>query len=92
VNEAAQEVSKDGAQKLKATSPKKTGKYATSWKVKKVGTKWVTYNTRYRLTHLLEKGHAKVNGGRVPAKVHIAPVEQDMIEEFTRKTEEAIRG
>lgn len=92
VEEAAKEVSEEGVQKLKETSPKKSGKYAQSWRLKKVGTKWVTYNTRYQLTHLLEKGHAKVNGGRVPGKPHIAPVEQDMVEEYTRKVEEAIRG
>lgn len=92
VDEAAKEVSEAGIQKLESTSPKDTGKYAKSWRLKKVGTKWVTYNKLYRLTHLLEKGHAKVNGGRVPARVHIAPVEQDMISEYRQKVEEAIRG
>ena len=92
VDAAGKEVSENGIQKLESTSHKDTGKYAKGWRLKKVGTKWVTYNKIYRLTHLLEKGHAKVNGGRVEAKVHIAPVEQDMIEEFTRKVEDAIRG
>ncbi|KGR74896.1 hypothetical protein [Ureibacillus sinduriensis] len=92
VNEAGKEVSEYGVRRLKVESPKKTGKYAQGWRLKKVGTKWVTYNKLYRLTHLLEKGHAKVNGGRVAARVHIAPVEHKMIEEYTQKVEEAIRG
>ena len=92
IDDAGKEVSENGIQKLESTSPKDTGKYSKGWRLKKVGTKWVTYNKIYRLTHLLEKGHAKVNGGRVPAKVHIAPVEQDMITEYRRKVEEAIRG
>lgn len=95
VDEAGKEVSEHGVQKLKETSPKrkvKGGTYAKGWRLKKVGTKWVTYNKIYQLTHLLEKGHAKVNGGRVAARVHIAPVEHEMIEEYTQKVEEAIRG
>ncbi|MGN7114979.1 hypothetical protein [Lysinibacillus odysseyi] len=94
VDEAGEEVSEQGVQKLKQTSPKrkvKGGTYSKGWRMKKVGTKWVTYNKIYQLTHLLEKGHAKVNGGRVDPIVHMKPVEEEMVEEFTRKVEEAAR-
>ena len=85
VDVIAEKVANDGVELLKANSPKSPGggKYARSWTQKKVGKKFVIHNKKhYRLTHLLEKGHAKVNGGRVAARVHIAPVEDRVIDEF----------
>lgn len=81
----AETVAKRGAMKLKNSNlvPVLTGEYKTGWRAKKVGDKWVVHNaTDYELTHLLEKGHAKVGGGRVAAKPHIGIVEQEMIKEF----------
>lgn len=67
---------------LQQTSPQKTGKYASGWEVKKDGKGYRVYNkTSAQLTHLLEFGHAKISGGRVPpVKVHIKPAEQHAIE------------
>ena len=93
VNEAAEEVATDAVDKLKQSSPERTGKYAKSWTKTKKGDKWIIHNKKhYRLTHLLEKGHAKVNGGRVGAKVHIEPVEQQAIDEFIERVERAVEG
>lgn len=85
VQQIAEKVTDDGVDKLKVSSPKSPGggKYAGSWTKKKVGKRFVVHNKKhYRLTHLLEKGHAKVNGGRVAAQPHIKPVEQKMIRDF----------
>lgn len=93
IEKVAEKVAKEGALRLKANSPIKSGSYRKGWRAKKVGKSWFVHNaTRYQLTHLLEKGHAKVGGGRVPAQVHIRPVEEEMIDEFVQGVEEAIRG
>lgn len=93
VKKASKEIAKESAQKLKTSSPKKSGKYRKGWTSKKVNEVQVVHNkTRYQLTHLLEKGHASRNGGRVGAIVHIKPVEENAIREFERRIEEAVGG
>lgn len=93
MEDAKEKTAKDGAKKLKITSPKKTGKYGKGWRAKKVGTTWVVYNaTDYQLTHLLEKGHAKVGGGRVSGRPHIAPVEEEVIVGYEKQLERMIKG
>ncbi|MBO0961444.1 HK97 gp10 family phage protein [Neobacillus sp. MM2021_6] len=86
------EIADDLKDELKQTSPKDTGSYRKGWRVKKVGNTLVVHNkTDYQLTHLLEHGHVKRGGGRVPAKVHIRPAEQRAIENYLDKVEQAIR-
>lgn len=93
IEELAKEVANEGAEKLKQVSPKDTGDYRKGWKVKKVGKKFIVHNaTDYQLTHLLEKGHAKKNGGRVAPRVHIKPVEEQSIDKFTTGIIGAIQG
>ncbi len=78
---------------IKATAPVKTGQYAKSWKAKKTKETATNYQvtvyspSRYRLTHLLEHGHAKRNGGRVRAFPHIAPAEEKAEEQLLSELE-----
>lgn len=66
---------------IEATSPKDTGAYANDWRIKEIPSKtggpsrYVVHNkSHYRLTHLLEYGHAVKGGtGRVKAQQHIEP-------------------
>ena len=87
------ETAKNVVKILKESSPKDTGKYAKGWRVTQVGTAQVVHNkTDYQLTHLLEHGHIKVNGGRVGQKVHIRPAEEHGIAEFISGVEKVIKG
>lgn len=89
-----------GVQELKQTSPrsKSGGKhYADQWTKKEwSGSRnyrgYTIHNKKYQLTHLLENGHAKRNGGRVEGRPHIAPVEKEMIEDLIEGVTEAVKG
>ena len=98
VNVSSERVGKAAVKRLKQTSPKKTGKYAKSWTMtteKEFGqphTRIIHAKApHYRLTHLLEHGHAKVGGGRVEGRPHIRPAEEMVIRDFVTEVEEAIK-
>lgn len=95
VDTAMKSVAKEAVQKLKGTSPVDEGEYAKGWanKVERRGliaTVTVYNKAKPGLTHLLENGHAKVNGGRVAARSHIKPVEEWANAELVRRIEEAL--
>ena len=105
VEKATDDVAKMTVQQLKATSPRGSGDYAKSWRSEKLKSRSHHYGRvihagdgEYRLTHLLEKGHDVVRGGKVvghaPAYPHIADAEQKAIAEFEaeiRREVEAIK-
>ena len=95
ISESLKAIGKEASRKLRATSPKKTGKYAKGWtyqaekgRVTNSVTVYGKKNT-YPLAHLLEHGHAKRGGGRVPGIVHIKPVEEWAIAEAEKAVREA---
>lgn len=97
LHDSAKSTADEAVDKLKNTSPKKTGSYAEGWTVTEEGKdNYVVHNaTDYQLTHLLENGHVirnkKGTYGRAPAHKHIKPVEAWANREFQRKIEEGLK-
>lgn len=85
VTKAVNETAKETVQELHRISPKgPTGDYARSWSYERDPSSkhrdysMVVYSKDpdYRLTHLLENGHAIATGGRVEAVPHIGRAER----------------
>ena len=102
IKEVIPEIAKDAQKQVKANANRafKKGKgskhYANGWKVKvvkgRLGVETVVYNAnKPQLTHLLENGHAKVNGiGRVEGRPHINPVNEWAEKEVVKRIEERL--
>ncbi len=94
---AVKAVAKTGAKKVKANAKMfgGTGRYAKGWTSQVEEGRLSAQGTIYNkdvpgLPHLLEHGHAKRNGGRVAGTVHIAPVEEEIEQEFVKALEERL--
>lgn len=78
---------------IQADSPRKSKKYAKGWRIEEtVGrlgdVSEKIYNAKKPgLVHLLEHGHAKVDGGRVEGTPHVGPAEQRAQENLLRDLE-----
>jgi len=79
VKKSVKDTAKTCVATLRQTSPKDTGDYAKGWAARtayesdKDIRMQVHNKPHYQRTHLLEDGHAKVNGGSVDGKPHIQP-------------------
>lgn len=100
VNVTVDEVMKNGSQQAKKalqqlspadTGKADTGKYAKSWAVKKEKGRYIVYNKKPGLTHLLENGHDIIRDGkkvgRVQGRPHIKPVEEMVTENIIKELE-----
>lgn len=98
VKESVKTVAKETVREIKKNSPVHYGNYKKSWGQTTLyddnhGNSITIHNKKhYRLTHLLEHGHAKVNGGRTRAFPHIAPAEKFAERELQREIESKIKG
>ena len=97
VKQIVGEVGESVKKEIMENAPVDTGAYRKSWRVTKESETATSMSVvvhsekRYRLTHLLEKGHAKRGGGRVAAKVHIAPAEANAEKQLIKKVERSLR-
>ena len=92
----ARKVALEGKKKVKAGGQGNWTNYNPSWSMKTESDRLtfsaIIYNKKhYRLTHLLEFGHAKVNGGRTRAFPHIKPVNDWVQSEYERKLKEQLQ-
>lgn len=98
VKKEVAQVAKDVVAELKQTSPRNSGDYAKGWKSRveyesPEDIRVRVYNSKKpQLTHLLENGHAKQNGGRVNGTPHIGPAEQKAEKSLESKVKVVVRG
>ncbi len=97
VKQSVQQVSKEVKKEISENAPKRTGAYKKSWATKKIKetsnslTMTVHSKNRYQIAHLLEHGHAKRGGGRVAARPHIAPAEENGVTSLQEKIERGLK-
>lgn len=102
LEDIVKEVGKKGAKAVQAEAKASVDgkKYAGGWtsqvEVTRLGATATIYNkSQPGLAHLLEHGHVSRNGtGRtfdpVPGREHIAPVEEELVEEFQKELEKKL--
>lgn len=101
IQRVAGEVAKQSLKDLKEASKStfethSKDPYWSNWKLSNESTggraKYVIYNKKAGLPHLLEHGHARVGGGRVSGRPHIKPVEEKLIKDFEDNVEAIIEN
>lgn len=87
-------VTADTVKRLKRTSPRDSGEYASGWVSEEQSpSSSIVYNKKKgQISSLLENGHAIATGGRVEAIPHIGRAEREAIAELESLTQELIEG
>ena len=92
------QIAEECSDEIKSRSPENTGKYKKGWKAVKSfendnAIRYKVKNAKSpQLTHLLEFGHAKVNGGRVEGKEHILISRDHATEKYINMMKEGIEN
>jgi hypothetical protein len=94
---AIKETGDEVVRMLKSAGDFKGKKYRNSWtntfEQRRLSATSIVHNKKhYRLTHLLEFGHAKQNGGRTRAFPHIEPINEMTGRLFEQKLKDLIGG
>lgn len=98
LKEDVKKVAKECTQDIRTNAPVESGAYKKSWRLKNAyessnDIRVVIHSAKeYRLTHLLEHGHAKRGGGRVEAIPHIKPAEENAEKKLMKKVKIKISG
>jgi hypothetical protein len=101
INSAAREAIEKLVERTRQTAPKgerKSKKFAKSIASKETIRPrgnlytWYVKAPNYRLTHLLVKGHATADGGRTKANPFLRNALDEVLPEFERQAEEAVKN
>lgn len=101
LREITRESLTDLVRKTRATAPKDSGDFAKHISgdfkglargLKSIKGLWYVKAPHYRLTHLLVHGHEKRNGGRVNGDPFLKNALDQVLPEYEKKVEEAIKN
>lgn len=96
IEEITTRIAKKGVQALRsASSVFGTGKYKSGWKAEFENTRYsktaIIWNAKLPgLPHLLENGHLLRNGMRSTGRIHIAPIEDQLVREYQEMLEKKL--
>lgn len=99
INDLSEEAAKQLVKRTRATAPKGTrGSFKKNIASRKLATSpngdtfvWYVKPPDHRLTHLLVKGHATRDGGRTRKDPFLQNALDEVLPEYTRQVEEALK-